>query len=264
MDGAQVHASVAELCQLVNEQQRQIDELRAQLVRRRGRFGSLRSRWLTIPAVAIMTLALTAVASATIPDANGVIHGCIQGSSGVLKVIDTATDQCSGGSTAITWNQTGPRGPTGSQGPKGDPGPQGPAGTTGRTGPQGPAGPAAMVTNMEGAQLRDADLRYRYFEDADLKGADLGAANMQGDDLTGANLQSADVGANLIDANLTNADLRGATVEAVLTGANLTGADLSGAEVYSTDATGVTWNHTVCPDSTLSEQDGGTCVGHGF
>jgi len=45
--------------------------------------------------------------------------------------------------------------------------------------------------------------------------------------------------------------------DANLTGATLVGADLKGANVK-----GVTWSHTVCPDGTNSDANGGTCLGH--
>jgi hypothetical protein len=84
--------------------------------------------------------------------------------------------------------------------------------------------------------------------------------------LGGANLISAYLGF----AVLTSADLKSAK----LTSANLSGADLSGADLSGADLTGamttgvtfgaVTWNNTTCPDGTNSNNDGGTCVGHGF
>jgi hypothetical protein len=64
----------------------------------------------------------------TIPDADGVIHGCRDQRSGALSVIDSDTQQCPRGATPLTWNQVGPAGP------------QGPAGAQGPAGPQGPAG----------------------------------------------------------------------------------------------------------------------------
>ena len=50
-------------------------------------------------------------------------------------------------------------------------------------------------------------------------------------------------GANLSSINFSQANLRGA----VLTGANLSG---------------VKWFQTTCPDGTLSNNNGATCVGH--
>jgi hypothetical protein len=61
----------------------------------------------------------------TIPDADGVIHGCRDPRSGALSVIDSDTQQCPKGAAALNWSQTGPQGPAGPRGPAG---PQGPAG----------------------------------------------------------------------------------------------------------------------------------------
>src|SRR5579862_404361 len=71
------------------------------------------------------------VTEASIPDGNGVIHGCYNG-KGHLRVVDTdAGKTCHVGETALTWNQQGPQGATG---------PAGPAGPAGATGPQGATG----------------------------------------------------------------------------------------------------------------------------
>jgi hypothetical protein len=77
-----------------------------------------------------------ALAVASVPDSNGVIHACVQtGSSGTpvttgnLRVIDPSAGQsCDttanpaggpGTEENLTWNQQGPRGATGRQGPAG-------------------------------------------------------------------------------------------------------------------------------------------------
>jgi hypothetical protein len=126
--------------------------------------------------VVLMTGA--AVASASVPDASGVIHGCYQSQadrssspmSGHSRIVRSPTE-CRATELAIEWNQTGPQGPkgdggpvgpagaagapgptgaegavgptglTGPAGPIGPEGPQGPAGIPGPTGPQGPPGP---------------------------------------------------------------------------------------------------------------------------
>ncbi len=86
------------------------------------------------------------------PDANGIIHACVDTTNGDTRVVTSAAD-CRTGEQALQWNQTGPQGPkgdTGAQGPAGPVGPQGPqgpkgdTGAEGPTGPQGPAGPAAI------------------------------------------------------------------------------------------------------------------------
>jgi type VI secretion system Hcp family effector len=85
---------------------------------------------------------------ASIPDSGGLIHGCVNKATGVVRIIDTAktgtlgTCVASGAlaETAVTWSQTGPAGPAGGQGPAGQAGPAGPAGPQGPAGPAGPAG----------------------------------------------------------------------------------------------------------------------------
>lgn len=61
-------------------------------------------------AASVVTLILAgSVALASIPDASGVIHGCIK-STGVLRVIDYPTKHCVSGERPLNWNQTGPAG----------------------------------------------------------------------------------------------------------------------------------------------------------
>ena len=68
------------------------------------------------------------------------------------------------------------------------------------------------------------------------------------DDFTGANLSNV-LGGGLV--NFTNVNF---------TNANLSGSQWSG----NATVTGVTWSNTTCPDGTNSNNDGNTCVGHGF
>ena len=65
-------------------------------------------------------------------------------------------------------------------------------------------------------------------------------------------------GARLTGAFLRDADLRGARLD----GADLTGADLTGADLTGASLSGTVWAHTICPDGTGSDADGGTCRGH--
>lgn len=103
---------------------------------------------LTVVAAFVTLVVGGGIAYATIPDSNGVIHGCMNKGSGILRVIDDAVSPCSAGETPLSWNAQGPKGdqgdagPPGPAGPQGEPGPQGP---TGPTGPQGPAGPTNLV-----------------------------------------------------------------------------------------------------------------------
>ncbi len=82
------------------------------------------------------------VAYASIPAADGVIHGCYNQSNGNVRIIDSSTDACRNSEVPIHWNQQGPIGPQGPQGPQGLPGPIGPMGIQGPQGSPGPAGPA--------------------------------------------------------------------------------------------------------------------------
>jgi type VI secretion system secreted protein Hcp len=79
-----------------------------------------------------------ALAIASVPDSNGVIHACVelaqnglpQPTPGNLRIIDPPAEMCTTTSPAgglppessISWNQTGPPGPTGATGPSGAPG----------------------------------------------------------------------------------------------------------------------------------------------
>ena len=77
-------------------------------------------------------IALTAPAAyASIPDANGVIHGCYNHVNGNTRIIDTATSSCKHPEVAVQWGQQGPSGPAGSAGSQGVAGPAGPAGPAG-------------------------------------------------------------------------------------------------------------------------------------
>lgn len=79
---------------------------------------------------------------ASIPDSQGVIHGCFKSAGnppGALRVIDTAKGQkCGASELAVNWNETGRRGPTGARGATGA---RGSTGATGAPGPSGPSGP---------------------------------------------------------------------------------------------------------------------------
>jgi hypothetical protein len=105
----------------------------------------------------------SAVVLASIPDGNGVFHGCIRPTNGNLRIIDSATETCAGGQTPITFNQTGPQGPVGPMGPAG---PQGPPGSGG----------SVLLDNLAGADMSGAvmvgwDLSDLDFTGTNFKGA---------------------------------------------------------------------------------------------
>jgi hypothetical protein len=80
-------------------------------------------------------------------DGSGVIHGCYTSAaiagSHVFLLQDAGTN-CPKGTTAISWNQTGPQGPVG---------PTGAAGTPGTPGSQGPAGVSYGLTGYGQTQM---------------------------------------------------------------------------------------------------------------
>jgi Collagen triple helix repeat (20 copies) len=93
------------------------------------------------------TAAGAAIASGPV-DGSGVVHGCFstQAFNGShLLVLQDAGTTSPKGTTAVSWNQTGPTGPTGATGPAGIQGPTGPTGPTGAQGPAGPTGAAGAA-----------------------------------------------------------------------------------------------------------------------
>ena len=90
---------------------------------------------LLISAVVGVVLVGTTAAYAAVIAPGGAIQACYSDQSWLGQHALTLTDgPCPLGTTAIGWNQQGPKGDTGLQGPKGD------TGATGLTGPQGPKG----------------------------------------------------------------------------------------------------------------------------
>jgi hypothetical protein len=118
------------------------------------------------------------VALATIPDAKGVFHACVDNKSGAVRIIDSATSTCTSKETATSWSMVGPMGPQGLMGPAGPPGAQGNQGgmgaqgapgalgnqgaqglqgLMGNTGAQGPAGPQGPPGPAGGLRYVDAN-----------------------------------------------------------------------------------------------------------
>jgi uncharacterized protein YjbI with pentapeptide repeats len=170
-----------------------------------------------------------ALVSATIPDANGVIHGCIR-NNGDLRIIDTATQSCTSAQDPISFNQTGPQGPAGPAGPSGSGG--------------------VLINNLVGADLRGAvmvgwDLSGKDFSNADMtsvrltgskltgtnfSGAILEQAALEGTNFTGINLSGAHfMGTGFADGNFTGANFSGAQFNSNNGGGNFTNANFTGA-----------------------------------
>lgn len=104
----------------------------------------------------------TASASPALPPATVTYYGCVNNTTGDLRVVSQTTT-CNSGERKIQWNQAGPQGPagpkgatgaTGAQGPQGPAGAKGATGATGAQGPAGPQGPAGAKgsTGATGAQ----------------------------------------------------------------------------------------------------------------
>jgi hypothetical protein len=89
-------------------------------------------------AVVVAAVVIGGIAYASIPDANGVIHGCYRKVNGQLRVIDTDTGgKCLASELPVDWSQSGPTGATGA------------TGATGPTGQQGPPGPSPTLSVYE-------------------------------------------------------------------------------------------------------------------
>ncbi len=93
---------------------------------------------------------------------------------------------------------------------------------------------------------------------------------LAGRDLTGSYLPGITTsGSNQPDftgAIFANSDFEQARIQG---GANFTNVDFSNADLFgmtspSSNFTGVIWSNTTCPDGTNSDNDGNTCIGHGF
>jgi uncharacterized protein YjbI with pentapeptide repeats len=132
--------------------------------------------------------------------------------------------------------------------------------------------------NLKGVTI-EATLAYQ-IGFSNLTGANLTGATIQGgyrtlgqSNLSGANLNGAILGGGsnetgvLGEDNLTGANLHGAIISGVrpLVGVNLTDANLAGASVSGFEPLfgTVIYSNTTCPDGSNSDNDGGTCVGHG-
>jgi hypothetical protein len=234
----------------------------------------------------------TAIVSAAIPDASGVIHACYRANTGAIKIIDTATQTCAANETALSWNQAGPQGPIGATGQTG---PQGPAGPLGPQGPAGTSGPGAFVSNLTEATMQDVDLRYRNFIGIDFHGSDFNSATLTGSDISGANFSNTFLQNTIFrKANAQNANFSNATIRIEADGAIFQGADFSdtaitsinggnfqnanfsnaqitgrlrnltllGAHLSTANLTNTEWDQVICPDGSNSNDNSYTCIGH--
>ncbi len=132
-----------------------------------------------------------------------------------------------------------------------------------------------------GDRLKGKDLTNSYFTYALINGADfsgtifvkaifINGQSLSGNNFTGADFTNATLSIQLSNNNFTNANLTGAQIQSNIynndfTGANFTNTSFGGApNVGGNTVTNVIWSNTTCPDNTNSDNDGNTCVGHGF
>ena len=66
-------------------------------------------------------IALVVLGMIVPPSSAQVIYGCVQRSSGQLRIVGSLAD-CRAAESGISWNTTGPTGPEGPAGPQGPPG----------------------------------------------------------------------------------------------------------------------------------------------
>lgn len=109
---------------------------------------SAKTLWAAVLGVAA-TAAIGSIAWAAIPNSAGVISGCYEKRTGILRVIDAAAGKtCLSFESPISWNQ---KGPMGDGGPPGPPGADGEDGAPGAAGSQGdPGDPLASLEALGG------------------------------------------------------------------------------------------------------------------
>lgn len=116
--------TVEELARLVQEQQHQLAALQ-QWVDRPAKLPRFHFPWLRRPslmsfALVGLLIAVSGLASASIPAASGVITGCYTTATSALRLIDAEAGQiCSKGERLVSWNQVGPQGLPGTSGVSG-------------------------------------------------------------------------------------------------------------------------------------------------
>jgi len=249
-----------------------------------------RRRLLVAAVVAVLVLAgagITAYAAG-----NTVFYGCYNPYARTIDNVGLGTPvTCSPWLTPVSWSQTGPSGPQGASGPTGPQGPQGASGPTGPQGPQGASGPtgpqgpqgASGPTGPQGPQGASGPTGPQGPQGASgptgpqgLPGQGAVCPQCDWSNIAFPNAFTGLRGAFIRQANLTATYLYSADLSyANLTYTNLTGAHLGSADVSHADLGGaygtpydgpgsMIFNGTTCPDFTNSDNDGGTCVGHGF
>jgi hypothetical protein len=124
------------------------------------------------PSTAISLLALfvalggtgyAVIKSSTVPDKNGVFHGCVNKSSGALRIVEQA-GSCKkktkrhAAELEVRWSEQGPKGATGAAGAAGKDGTNGAAGANGTTIVARPrsTGPVTTTSSPQGVPMTSA------------------------------------------------------------------------------------------------------------
>lgn len=144
--------------------------------------------------------------------------------------------------------------------------------------------PSITNSNLSGLNMTTDNFQAITITSSNLTGVNLsnielgqnGGITISSTNLTNANLSGISFGGQGVDFsndNYTNTNFTGAnfsntssTSFAGVTGSNtnFTNANLSNVTTTGADLTSPIWSNTTCPDSTNSNDDGNTCVGHGF
>lgn len=201
----------------------------------------------------IISSSLVYIAVARAADST-ILTACVTRLAGVPRFVSDAS-KCTKSETVVTWNQQGPMGPAG---------PQGPAGTGGSNGTNGYDGLPFMCYNCDLKYIAEK-LPGHNFSDSVIINSFMRNVDAHGANFTNASLNNSQLNdTNFSNSNFTNAKLRLTILNnSNFTGANFTGADLTNASgLSSATVTGVTWNNTICPDQTNSNDNANTCLGH--
>lgn len=225
----------------------------------------------------------TGIVFASVPDSNGVIHTCYRNAllQKTFRVIDSATDACNANETSLTWAQSG---------------------RLLNVAPGSHIAGAPLIyrdfTNANltsvdfgGANVTGSDFTNANFTNASIDGLNGAHVNLTGINMTGMTYNSLQftyselpnfnfnnrtiTGTSIVFSNLTNSNVSNSTLNQVsFQSSNLTNVNFSnstfvsnssllGSTLTNANVSGVDWGtDTICPDATVSENNGNTCVGH--
>ncbi len=121
-------------------------------------------------------------------------------------------------------------------------------------------GVTAYSTNWAGVNFTNATITGASMTGGSGFGAAVGFATTNANSWVGTSL----TGSDFNNVNFTGLSMAGPYwVGSTFNGANFTNANLSGNATFGTSTfVGATWSNTICPDSTNSTANGGTCIGH--